>query len=120
MQKMAREILSRSVPVQAASGGIMHFVKGDEVESDVETLPKEGVMMAEAKIPEPKIGGQADIRGINAAPVLNSVGQTNPQKAFPLTSEGIMSNPAFGPSPAAMGLTNKAILEADKTEEQRK
>jgi hypothetical protein len=98
----------------------MHFVKGDEVESDVETLPKEGVMMAEAKIPEPKIGGQADIRGINAAPVLNSVGQTNPQKAFPLTSEGIMSNPAFGPSPAAMGLANKAILEADKTEEQRK
>jgi len=120
MQKMAREILSRSLPVQAASGGIMHFVKGDEVESDVETLPKEGVMMAEAKIPEPKIGGQADIRGINAAPVLNSVGQTNPQKAFPLTSEGIMSNPAFGPSPAAMGLANKAILEADKTEEQRK
>ena len=120
MQKMAREILSRSAPVQAASGGIMHFVKGDEVESDVEPLPKEGVMMAEAKIPEPKMGGQADIRGINAAPVLNNVGQTNAQKAFPLTSEGIMSNPAFGASPAAMGLANKAILEADKTEEQRK
>jgi len=77
-------------------------------------------MMAEAKIPEPKMGGQADIRGINAAPVLNNVGQTNAQKAFPLTSEGIMSNPAFGASPAAMGLANKAILEADKTEEQRK
>jgi hypothetical protein len=31
MQKMARAILSRSAPVQAASGGIMHFADGDKV-----------------------------------------------------------------------------------------
>jgi hypothetical protein len=33
MQKMARAILARSMPIQAASGGIMHFVNKGEVES---------------------------------------------------------------------------------------
>jgi len=124
MQKMAKDILSRSAPVQAASGGVMHFVEGDEVESEKEFLPKEGIMMAKAEIPkEDQPSGRADIRGLNAAPVLNNVGQTSPSKAFPtgpLTSQGIMTNPAYGPSPAAADLANKAITEAGKSAEERR
>jgi hypothetical protein len=126
MQKMARSILARGEPVQAAAGGIMHFKTGDEVDSGsfmdrINAAAANGPVEAAAPPAAPApTEGKADIRGINAAPLLNNVGQTNPQKALPLTAEGVMNNPAFGPSSAAMDLTNKAILEASKTEDQRK
>jgi hypothetical protein len=126
MQKMAKEILARSAPVNAAAGGIMHYAKGDEVEGDsfmsrIDAAAANGPKEAPVQAAPAPVEGKANALGINAAPVLNNVGQTNPQQAFPtgpITSQGILSNPAYGASPALLGMTNNAIKDAAKTQEE--